>query len=91
MAGVHGCGGRLANSGWSTITDVGPNGVLRMQYADGKAEWKRIPPDAGPADLKTAAKNLNVPARYVETRNGGTLTFNEKETIVYLNMPSEKQ
>lgn len=78
-----GCGGPLAKTGCAVVTDVGCYGVMKMRYADGKAEWKRINRDNVRKDTEIAAENRFKPARYVETRNGGTLTFPDGDTVVY--------
>ncbi len=83
---LFGCGGPLAKTGFAAVTEVAPNGVMRMQYADGKAAWKRIAEENGPKDCAVAAKNRLKWARYVETKQGSTLTFPSGDTITYQNM-----
>jgi len=82
---VGGCGGQIAKTGWARVTDVSPQGFFTLQYADGKAEVKRISPDSPPKDARTALKNLSAPARYVETDRESTLTFPQGDTITYQN------
>lgn len=83
---LSGCGGKLANTGFASVTEVAPNGVMRMQYADGKAAWKRIAEENGPKDSAIAAKNRLKWARFVETKKGSTLTFPNGDTITYQNI-----
>jgi hypothetical protein len=78
-----GCGGKLATPGWASVTQVSPNGGIFLQYADGKADWKRIKPDNMPTDMQLAIKHLNQPARFVETKQGSTLTFPGGDTLNY--------
>lgn len=81
---THGCGGKIATTGSAFVTDVAPNGIFRMQYDDGKAEWKRVSPDDPAQTTRIAASNRLTPARYVETKRGSTLTFVDGKTINYL-------
>jgi hypothetical protein len=81
-----GCGGKLAKTGFAAVTEVAPNGAMRMQYADGKAAWKRIAEENGPKDCAVAAKNRLKWARFVETKKGSTLTFPNGDTITYQNL-----
>jgi hypothetical protein len=83
---LFGCGGKLAKTGFAAVTEVAPNGVMRMQYADGKAAWKRIAEENGPKDCAVAAKNRLKWARFVETKKGSTLTFPNGDTITYQNL-----
>jgi hypothetical protein len=83
---LFGCGGKLAKTGFASVTEVAPHGVMRMQYADGKAAWKRINEANGPKDSAIAAKNRFKWARFVETKKGSTLTFPNGDTIIYQNI-----
>ena len=83
---LGGCGGKLASSGWATVTAIDPHGRILMRYDDGKTAWKRLDPDNFLKDFRTAAKNLHRPAKYVETKKGSTLTFPGGETLVYRNV-----
>jgi hypothetical protein len=83
---VAGCGGKLSNAGFARVTDVSPSGAIRMQYGNGELAWKRVNPDNARKDTDTALKNRNRPARFVETKNGSTLTFLDGETIVYQDL-----
>ncbi len=83
---LFGCGGPLAKTGFAAVTEVAPNGVIRMQYADGKAAWKRVAEENGPKDCAVAAKNRLKWARFVETKKGSTLTFPNGDTITYQNL-----
>lgn len=76
----------LSKTGWAVVTDVSPFGAMRIQYADGKAAWKRINPDNVRNDTKLAAKFRFQPARYVETKQGSTLTFPTGETLLYYEL-----
>ena len=80
---VAGCGGKLANTGWASVADVRPDGVMRLNYPDGKTGLKRIDEENIRKDTKAAAKNLRKPARYVETKKGSTLTFPDGHTLIY--------
>jgi hypothetical protein len=80
---IAGCGGKLANPGWASVTQVSPDGGIFLRYADGKADWKRIKRETMPTDMKTAIKHLNEPARFVETKRGSTLTFPGGDTLNY--------
>ena len=83
IALIGGCGGKLATTGWATVTEVQPNGVIRLDYPDGKAAWKRIDEDNIRKDTAAAAKNAFKPARFVETKKGSTLTFADGHTLIY--------
>jgi hypothetical protein len=78
-----GCGGKIASTGSAFVTDVNPNGIFRMQYEDGKLEWKRVNPDNPAEQTRIATRNRLNPARYVETKRGSTLTFADGKTINY--------
>lgn len=78
-----GCGGKLANPGWASVAQISPDGGIFLRYADGKAEWKLIKRENMPTDMKTAIKHLNEPARFVETKQGSTLTFPGGDTLNY--------
>lgn len=80
---LGGCGGKLAKTGCAMVTDVDCGGAMRLQYQDGQAAWKRINPDDIPKSAAIAENNRLKPARYVETRNGSTLTFPDGKTILY--------
>ncbi len=80
---VGGCGGKLANTGWATVSEVHPNGVMRLNYPDGKTGLKRIDDENIRKDTKAAVKNVLKPARYVETKKGSTLTFPDGHTLIY--------
>ncbi|MGD9818352.1 MAG: hypothetical protein AB7V04_06595 [Desulfomonilaceae bacterium] len=80
---AQGCGGKIASTGSAFVTDVSPHGVFRMQYDDGKVEWKRVNPDNPVEQTRIAYKNRSCPARYVETKRGSTLTFVDGKTINY--------
>lgn len=86
LSAFGGCGGKLAKTGCAAVTDVACGGAMRMQYADGNSTWKRINPDDIPKSSKIAEKHRLKSARYVETRNGGTLTFPNGETILYRDL-----
>ena len=81
-----GCGGKLSNTGFARVTDVSPQGAIRMQYGNGGLAWKRVNPDNARKDTLTAQKNRYRPAQVVETKNGSTLTFLDGETIVYQDL-----
>lgn len=84
MAGAFGgCGGRLAKTGYATITDVAPSGAVRIQYAEGKADWKQMECDNVLREVRIAQRNRGKPARIVETKNGGTITFPEGDTVTF--------
>ena len=80
-----GCGGKLARTGCAVVTAVRCNGDMRLHYADshGKVDWKRLECDNVAKDVRTVQKNWMKPAKYVETRSGGTLTFPDGNTVVY--------
>jgi hypothetical protein len=78
-----GCGGKLANTGWATVTDMTPQGTMLLRYEDGKAAWKLINPDNPRKEALVVSKNLLRPARFVETKKGSTLTFPSGDTINY--------
>ncbi len=81
-----GCGGRLANTGFARVTEVSPLGAIRVQYDSGELSWKKVDPDNARKDTQIAMKNILRPAKYVETKNGSTLTFLDGETITYKNL-----
>ncbi len=80
---VAGCGGKLAKTGCAVVTGVTCNGEMRMNYACGKSEWKRIDCGNVREGIRTAGENRFKPARYVETKSGSTLTFPGGKTITY--------
>jgi hypothetical protein len=86
LLALTGCGGKLSNAGFARVTDVSPSGAIRMQYGNGELAWKRVNPDNVGKDTVTALKNRNRPAKFVETKNGSTLTFLDGETIVYQDL-----
>jgi hypothetical protein len=81
------CGGKLATTGCASVTQVDCNGIMRIQYPDGKAAWKRLDPNGGPKAVKLVEKHRFQPARIVETKNGSTLTFPKGDTVVYHDLP----
>ncbi|MDQ1239513.1 MAG: hypothetical protein QG577_1699 [Thermodesulfobacteriota bacterium] len=83
---LAGCGGKLASTGFARVTDVSPQGAIRMQYGSGESSWKKVDPGNVRKDTVTAMKNRLSPAKYVETKNGSTLTFADGETIVYQDL-----
>ncbi len=84
-----GCGGKLANSGWTTVTEVRDHGLMRLDYPDGKVAWKRLDPDSMPQAGRLAEKNRFKPAKFVETKKGSTLTFRDGATVIYHDLPKE--
>lgn len=86
---LQSCGGPIAKSGWATVSGVSPDGVMRLDYAGGKAALKRVNPDNVRKDTRTVAKNLQQPARYVETSQGSTLTFPCGDTVTYYDIKCE--
>ncbi|MEJ2719168.1 MAG: hypothetical protein P8182_18885 [Deltaproteobacteria bacterium] len=83
---LGGCGGQIAKTGWTTVTGVSHDGVMRLGYPDGTAALKRINPDTVRKSSRTAAENLLRPARYVETDQGSTLTFPCGDTLIYYDL-----
>jgi hypothetical protein len=88
---IAGCGGKLADTGWAAVSEVHPNGVIRLNYPDGKTGLKRIDDENIRSDTKAAAKNMRKPARYVETKKGSTLTFPDGHTLIYHDINIDKQ
>jgi hypothetical protein len=86
---VAGCGGKLANTGWTTVTEVRDDGLMRLDYPDGKVAWKRLAPDSMPKAGREATKNRFKPAKFVETKKGSTLTFRDGATVIYHDLPKE--
>ena len=80
---IAGCGGKLADTGWAAVSEVHPNGVIRLNYPDGKTRLKRIDDENLRSDTKAAAKNMLKPSRFVETKKGSTLTFPDGHTLIY--------
>lgn len=83
VVAASGCGGKPATTGWATITDVTADGAMRLQYSSGKANWKRIEYDNVRRDIRIAQENRGQPGRYVETKNGGTITFSTGDTLTF--------
>ncbi len=86
---MGGCGGKIAKTGCATVTGVYGQGVMSMAYPDRKAVYKRVNPDNPQKASRIAQENLMKPARYVETKQGSTLTFPKGETITYYDMPCD--
>jgi len=76
----------LSKNGWARVIDVSPHGAFLLQYASGKFAWKRINPDNVRKDTVLALRNRFMPARYVETKLGSTLTFPKGETLIYYEL-----
>lgn len=83
MPVIGGCGGKLTTTGWASVADVSDHGTMLLHYADGKMMWKRLNPDNFRSDSKLAFKHRSQPARYVETKQGSTLTFPGGDTLLY--------
>jgi hypothetical protein len=83
------CSGKIAKTGSATVTGVTLDGVMRLNYADGKTALKRVNPDDVRKATKMAAENAFKPARYVETSQGSTLTFPCGTTLTYYDMPND--
>jgi hypothetical protein len=77
------CGERLTSTGWASVAGVSAHGTVLLHYADGKMVWKRLNPDNVRNDSKLAIKHRSQPARYVETKQGSTLTFPNGDTLLY--------
>ena len=63
--------------------NVTADGAMRLQYSSGKANWKRIEYDNVRRDIRIAQENRGQPGRYVETKNGGTITFSTGDTLTF--------
>jgi hypothetical protein len=83
---LGGCGGKIAKTGWATVSGVTQDGVMRLNYSDGKTALRRLDPDNVRKATKMAAENALKPARYVETGQGSTLTFPCGETLKYYDL-----
>lgn len=83
---MAGCGSKLASTGFARVTDVSPQGAIRMQYGSGESSWKKVDESNVRKDTLVAMKNRYRPAKYVETKNGSTLTFSDGDTIVYQDL-----
>jgi hypothetical protein len=79
---LGGCGGKLAETGSATVTGLS-YGIMRLHHPNGKVNYKRLLPDKMPKDARTVARNIGKPARYVQTKKGGTLTFPNGDTVIY--------
>ncbi len=86
-----GCGGKIAKPGRGRVTSIDCNGVLCVQYADGKWKWKRLHPDSGKEERLTVWKNLYQPAKLVETKEGSTITFPCGDTVKYYNITCDDE
>ncbi len=53
---VAGCGGRLANTGFARVTEVSPQGAIRVQYDSGELSWKKVDPGNARKDTLIAMK-----------------------------------
>ena len=88
-AATQGLSEPLAKNGWARVINVSPYGAMLLQYSSGKVAWKRINPDNVRKDTILAFKYRFVPARYVETKRGSTLTFPRGETLIYYELHLE--
>jgi len=84
-----GCGGKLAEPGCATVTGLS-QGIMRLSHPDGKVNFKRLMRDKLPKDARTVARNMGKPARFVETKKGGTLTFPNGDTVIYQDHECDK-
>jgi hypothetical protein len=90
LALFYGCSGKIAKTGCATVRNVSCEGILALQYADGKMKLKQLEQANFPSDLKKVKKNLLRPAKYVETVKGGTLTFPNGDTIICHDVKRDK-
>ena len=59
----YGCSGKIAKTGCATVRNVNCDGILSLQYADGRMKLKRLEQATLPSDLKKVKKNLLRPAK----------------------------
>lgn len=78
---IGGCGGELSRSGWGKITRVDCNGGFSVAYPNGVVSPKKLSNDSSAGDYRTLLSNKLKPAKVVETPEGGTITFQDGETI----------
>jgi hypothetical protein len=89
---LDGCGGKIAGTGWGSISGIGPDGRMLFHYADGKTAFKKIDPDASPRkETEMVLKHLGEPGRYVETKKGSTITFGNGDTLHYREVIEDKK
>ena len=88
---MGGCGGKLASPGCAVVTQVCPNGLMLLNYPEGKCKWKRLRSDDVCKDSNELAKNLYKPAKVVETKKGSTITFPCGDTFIYQDLPKPCQ
>ena len=86
----YGCSGKIAKTGCATVREVSCDGILSLQYADGRMKLKRLEQANLPSHLKKVKKNLLRPAKYVETVKGGTLTFPNGDTVICHDVKRDK-
>ncbi|MFH0826006.1 MAG: hypothetical protein V2B18_24895 [Pseudomonadota bacterium] len=83
VTSLCGCGGKLAETGCARVSGISPCGTMALQYPNGAVKFKRLGESSGRSDVQTVSKNLHAPARFVETKQGSTLTFPGGDTITY--------
>jgi hypothetical protein len=84
-----GCGGKIATTGIAAVTQLGPPPTILVRYENGEAKWRRLERDNEKKHASKLVENLGLPARYVETKQGGTLTFPNGDTIIYQPIPEK--
>ena len=85
-----GCSGKIAKTGCATIKNVSCDGIMTVQYADGRMKLKRLDQANLPSNIRKVKENLFKPTKYVETIKGGTLTFPNGDTIICHDVKREK-
>lgn len=87
---LNGCSGELSRSGWGKITKVSCDGHFNIAYPNGNVSPKRLTKDSSSSDYRALMANRLKKAKVVETPEGGTVTFQDGETIRFKEVATKE-